>query len=104
MGNCLKNRERTLIENCIHNKLYFYDKPNILNIQYSTINGIINGEYLVFDKKEKLISKSFYKNGILCGVKTDYNIFIFLNGEMVKVTKYEQIYENGVEISTNIIL
>ena len=58
----------------------------------------------MFDKKEKLVSKSFYINGILHGIKTDYNVFMFVNNEIIKVKKYEQSYENGVEIATNIIL
>ncbi len=101
MGNCIL---QTNVDTTIHHKLYFCDKPTILNIQYSTVNGILDGEYLMFDKKEKLISKSFYQNGKLCGIKTDYNISMLIAGEMVKVKKYEQLYENGVEISTKIIL
>lgn len=107
MGNCFKSLLKTLDErrcNIKHYKLYFYDNPNIINITYSTMNSELDGEYVMFDKNGKISSKSFYKNGKLCGTKTDYNVFMFLNGEMVKVKKYEQLYEDGVQISTNIIL
>jgi antitoxin component YwqK of YwqJK toxin-antitoxin module len=94
-------------DNIIKHTLYFNDKSDkhvIINITYTIRNGLLDGEYLLFNKEGKLILKSFYKNGKLCGTKTDYNVFIYQNNEMVKVNKYEQFYENGVEISTNIIL
>ena len=75
----------------------------MVNIIYTTFNDILDGEYVIFDRKGKLVSKSFYKNGKLCGIKTDYNVFMYQNNDIVLVKKYEQFYENGIEISTNII-
>ncbi|MND04794.1 hypothetical protein D3C83_252270 [compost metagenome] len=46
MGNCVKSISNT-----------HYEK--IINIIYLTVDGILNGEYLILDKKEKLMSKSF---------------------------------------------
>lgn len=103
MGNCLKYNKSTIKDNIIHHKLYFYDKPETLNISYTTINGKLEGEYLLFNKEGKLMTKSFYKNGELSGIKTDYNIYMQVEQSLVKVKKYEQLYENGIEISTNII-
>lgn len=108
MDNCIKNKPNNDYSKnkneIVNHKLYFIDKPNIVNFTYSAVNGKLNGEHLMFDKKEKLISKSFYKNGVLDGIKTDYNVFMFVNNEIIKVKKYEQTYENGVEIATNVIL
>jgi antitoxin component YwqK of YwqJK toxin-antitoxin module len=106
--NIMINDEYTKINpfvnnNVINHTLYFYNNPNIINITYRTINGILDGEYLLFDKHGKLISKAFYINGKLCGIKTDYNVCLYLNNEIIKVKKYEQVYENGVEMTTSII-
>jgi hypothetical protein len=90
--------------NIINYTLYFYNNPTLINIKYSTFNGELDGEHLMFDRQGKLISKSFYKKGKLLGKKTDYNVFMCINGEIIKVKIYEQLYEDGVEISTNIIL
>jgi antitoxin component YwqK of YwqJK toxin-antitoxin module len=94
-------------DNIINYTLYFYDKSeksDKINIIYTTINCKLEGEYLIFNREGKLISKSFYKNGILHGIKTEYDISIYQNNTTIKAKKYEQIFENGIEISTNIIL
>jgi antitoxin component YwqK of YwqJK toxin-antitoxin module len=112
MGNCFKffSNSNSEIANDAVNlsndaKIYVlrFDDIPTTNISYTTINGILEGEELLFDKSGKLMSKSFYVNGKLCGKKTDYNVFMYLNNKMIKVNKYEQFYENGILMSTNII-
>jgi hypothetical protein len=100
MGNCLF---KPTIHGIVNHKLYFYDCPSVLNISYSTLNGVLHGNHLLFNKNGKLLSKKVYLNGELNGLTTDYNVFIVEFGELVKIKKYEQMYENGILLSTNII-
>ena len=63
--NCQQKSENIIIN---HN-LYFYE-TKILNIQYTTINGQLDGEYLEYDKNSKLTCKMIYVNGKLHGTQT----------------------------------
>lgn len=69
MGNCCIRRKKQ--DSIIHYKIYFYDRPDILNMSYTTINGMLEGEYLLFNKEGKLITKAFYRNDKLADVKTE---------------------------------
>jgi antitoxin component YwqK of YwqJK toxin-antitoxin module len=72
---------------------------NKINIYYTTINGLLENDYLIYDRKGKLTSKLHYKSGKLDGESIHYNIFVRNSDEIVKLKKYVCTYSNGIELS-----
>jgi antitoxin component YwqK of YwqJK toxin-antitoxin module len=100
-----KNSQINPIFDCVnHYRLYFHENPNKINITYTTRNGLLDGVYSEYDIQGRLICKIPYKNGKINGLKLVFNCQVYINNEFIKVKKYEELYETGIQISTNIII
>ena len=69
-----------------------------INIKYSTIDGLLDGYYLLYDRFGKLLSKKHYCKGELDGETIDYNIFVKKIDGLKKIKKYVCLYSNGKQI------
>lgn len=96
--------EDTIIEHIIYFP-QFNNKPledqTKVNIKYTTINGLLDGHHLLYDRNGLLLSSSYYKRGKLDGETIHYNIFVKNTDggtdEFKKIKKYIQSFSNDFQ-------
>lgn len=95
-----KNTELESENTELENEPEQFTSENQINIKYTTVNGLIENDYLIYNRNGNLISKLHYKSDKLDGESIHYNILVRNSDEMIKIKKYICTYSNGIQLST----
>jgi hypothetical protein len=79
-------------------------KSSIINIKYTTVNGLLDGYHLLYDRNGKLLSKSHYRQGELDGEQIHYDSFLRSTEGFEKYYKSVTLYSNGICVGNELLI
>jgi hypothetical protein len=79
-------------------------KSSIINIKYTTLNGLLDGVHLLYDRNCKLLSKSHYKQGELDGEEIHYDFLVRSIEGFEKYHKSVTLYSNGIRLGNELLI
>ena len=83
-----------------HHVIYFQKDKRKKNIEYHTINNLLDGPYRLYDIEGKLLSDYNYSSGKLNGDGFDYDVYLKShNGDLMHTKKRQRWFLHDKEIN-----